>query len=199
MPLIVRPPKANRICLLVFGGLLTAPLLGFVAWIWITSPRPIVEKGIGAAMFGSLALLMVLFVAWHLSVRAVLDGTTVTRETMFGTKSFAIAQIDSALYFSGRGSVFLNIKSGRHFITFSNYEFSRAQLDQIQAFLAQQAAKGSRSIQTSYPPWTTKQAIEFGAIYLAGLIAVFLAIAIAGIDNVRHHQPDGGAHGINAR
>lgn len=146
-----------------------------------------------------MALLLVLFVGWHLSIRAVLDEKTVMRQTMFGTKSLAIGQIDSAHFTSVRGAVFLNIRSGRHFIVFSTYEFSKAQLQQIQSSLAQHASTASRTIQTSMPPWTTKQVIELAAIYLVGLISVFFAIAIAGIHNVRHHQPDRSAYRIDAR
>jgi hypothetical protein len=181
MPQVIRAPRNHVIFLTVLGGMLTIGLLGIAFAPWVGSSPPMPDRAIGVLFIGSLALLFALFVAWHLSVRAELSETTVTRRSMFGATSLPLSQIDSVRFSSVRGVIFLTVRSSKHWITFSTYTFSKSQLDQIQTFLVMEAAKASKSIQTSLPPWTSTRAINFTIVYLLLIVVAFVGLAIAGV------------------
>ncbi len=185
MPQVIRSPRSNRICLTSVGAVITSGLLFIAAipWSGSASPLSFSSEIIFTLTFGLSALAFAFFVAWHLSIRAELSETEIVRRSLLGTKSLPLDQIDSALFTSYRGCVFLTLRASKHWISFSTYTFSMAQLDQIQAFLVREAAKSSRTVQTSLPPLTTKQAVYFTVYYLLAIVAVFVVIAIAGIHN----------------
>jgi hypothetical protein len=171
------------------GTVLTCGLIFPAIIPWVGTPLQFSTKVAFTLGFGSCAIGFALFVAWFASVRAELNESVISRSTLFGRKSLQLDQIDSALFSSVKGVIFLTVRAGRHWITFSTYTFSRPQLDEIQSFIAKMAAESSRAVQTTRPPWTTKQAVEFGVAYLLLIVVVFTAIAIGGIHNLQSRSP----------
>jgi hypothetical protein len=199
-PQILRAPRGNRICLEGLGATLALGCLGIslVPWFGSSTPLPVWGQVLFTLIFVALALLLVLFAAWHLSLHAELDETEITRRSMFGAKSLRVSEIESALFSSVRGVTFLTITPHTrwHWLTFSTYTFSKPQLHQIHDFLA----KSSKAIRTSPPPITTNQMINFSLSYLLLIIVVVVSIAVVGVMHRRaaHRQspaePNGFPH-----
>jgi hypothetical protein len=132
-----------------------------------------------------MGFLLTLLVAWLISLRAELGQTQITRRSIFGAKSLPLSEIETALFSSVKGAVFLTVRSPRHWLTFSTYTFSNPQLHQIQDFLVEEASRSSLTIRTSPPPLTKKQVISLTAIYLLVIVIVGASIIVAGVIHSR--------------
>jgi hypothetical protein len=182
-PEILRAPRGNRICLEGFGIVLALSQLGIALIPWVA---PSHLSPWGSVLFSlfwvMLAMLLLLFGAWHLSLRVELGDMQITRRSIFGTKSLRVSDIDTALFSSARGVTFLTVTSQMHprWLMLSTYTFSEKQLHQIQDFLR----NSPQAIRTSRPPLTTNQMINFSLVYLL-LIFIVIAITVVGLAHRR--------------
>ena len=184
-PQILRAPRGNRICMEGLGIFLGLLLLGNALLVWLS---PYGHHTVGGRILFTLfwaviAMLLTLFAVWHLSLRAELHDTEITRRSIFGAKSLRLSDIESALFSSYKGVTFLTVRSKNHhrWLTSSTYTFSDAQLHQIQDFLR----KSSDAIRTSRPQLTTNHMINFTYGYLLLIFIIIGSIAIVGITHRR--------------
>jgi hypothetical protein len=177
---VIRAPNGIRLSLAVLGAIPTIGLL-LIGWLpWLTSPHPgwALIYSSWAPIYSSVALLIALFVAWQLSVRAELDAISIHRRSMFWSRSLPMNEVTSALITSIKGIGYLWIYSSEHLIRFSTYTFSRSQLEQIRGYLVAEAATRPNATLTSEPLRPTAQALDFALLYMIFIIAGIVCMIV---------------------
>lgn len=87
---------------------------------------------VGAA-FLMLAMLLTVFLVFHLTVRVDIDNHSVMRSWLFGRTVVPMEEITRLRWTRSRGAIILTIRYGKKsFIQLSNYAFTELELQGIQ-------------------------------------------------------------------
>jgi hypothetical protein len=184
MPQLFRPSRSNVTCtgIFILPGAILFTVLGANALLrGAAAPAPI-----GAAFLSS-GILFFLFFAHHASIVVEVTSSEIIRRNIFGSKSFRLIDVASAVFSSVRGIVFLTIRTSvkREWMQLSTYTFSRDQLQQIQALLKAQAQTSSRPFQAAASMPTPKEWVGIIAVELVLMFSVFAIIVVAAVSHLR--------------
>ncbi len=137
----------------------------------------------GAALFGFLASVMLLITVHSLSARVEIGPEEIVYRSFAGTKVLKLRDVELALPQSIRGVIFLRIVAGENLVLCSTYSFSREQLSEMQALIKQNCGALSKDVMT-YRSISDRDLINFGVIYLLGIMIIGAAIIIIGTHNL---------------
>ena len=146
---VLRPPRSNKAALACLGAFVSLICLSMGLSPWIGAATVAVGKAVGLLILLPGAALSALFALSQISLRVVLDETSVARCGLFGTRSLPLDHIDSALFSTSERVDILTLRASYRKLSFTTYAFSRSQLQAIQDHVAVQAQKNARPLLTS--------------------------------------------------
>jgi hypothetical protein len=178
------PPAANRIGLAVLGFIFPALTVGLIVQAAYSGVHPQGQAFLFGA-FGALSALFIFFTLRLATLRVEITQTEIVQVSIIGRMALLISNVDSALYQSIKGSLFLHIRAGTQHIGPSTYSFSKKQIHEMRDCLLKAAGPNASHIKTEYPPPTAKQIQTIAAVMLLSQIFILGLIVYFGIQH-RH-------------